>query len=77
MSQFKCRRSIPVVAVFLQHIINSVMYRTEEASDPLNNTLVRHSLPVFQLLWARETESGCSPFRVALPMYRYVSRHLT
>ena len=45
MSQFKCRRSIPVVAVFLQHFINSVMYRTEEASDALNNKLVRQSIP--------------------------------
>ena len=44
VSQFKCRRSIPVVAVFLQHIINSVMYRTEEASDPLNNKLVKAGL---------------------------------
>ena len=63
--------------MFLQHIINSVMYRTEEeASDPLNNKLVRQSLPSFQLLWVRQTESECSPFRVAFPLYRYVSRHL-
>ena len=50
VSQFKCRRSIPVVCVFLQHIINSVMYRTEEASDPLNNKLVRQSLPSFSTI---------------------------
>ena len=42
VSQFKRLRS---VAVFLQHIINSVMYRNEEASDPLNNKLERQSLP--------------------------------
>ena len=48
--QFKRRRSIPVVAVFLPHIINSVMYRTEEASDPLNNKLIRQSLPSFSTI---------------------------
>ena len=50
VSQFKFRRSIPVVAVFLRHIINRVMYRTEEASDPLNNKLVRQSLPSFSTI---------------------------
>ena len=40
VSQFKRRRSILIlVAVFLQHNINSVMYRKEEASDSLNNKL--------------------------------------
>ena len=33
VSQFKCRRSIPVVAVFLQHIINSVMYTADKNGD--------------------------------------------
>ena len=37
VSQFKRRRSILIlVAVFLQHNINSVKYRKEEASDSLN-----------------------------------------
>ena len=41
LSQFKRRRSIQIlVAVFLQHNINSVIYRKEEASDSLNNKLV-------------------------------------
>ena len=36
VSQFKCRRSILIlVAVFLQHNINGVMYRKEEAGDSL------------------------------------------
>ena len=44
VSQFKRRRSILIlVAVFLQHNINSVMYRKEEASDSLNNKLERQS----------------------------------
>ena len=48
VSQFKCRRSILIlVAEFLQHNINSVMYRTEEASDSLNNKLERQSRTEF------------------------------
>ena len=47
LSQFRRRQSNPVVAVFLQYIINSVMYRNEEASDLLNNKLERQSLPSF------------------------------
>ena len=44
VSQFKRKRSILIlVAVFLQHNINSVMYRKEEASDSLNNNLKRQS----------------------------------
>ena len=40
VSQFKRRRSILIlVAVFLQHNINGVMYRKEEAGDSLNNKL--------------------------------------
>ena len=48
VSQFKRRRSILIlVAVFLQHNINSVMYRKEEASDSLNNKLERQSRTEF------------------------------
>ena len=48
VSQFKRRRSIRIlVAVFLQHNINSVMYRKEEASDSLNNKLERQSRTKF------------------------------
>ena len=48
VSQFKRRRSILIlVAVFLQHNINSVMYRKEEASDLLNNKLERKSRTEF------------------------------
>ena len=48
MSQFKRRRSILIlVAVFLQHNIDSVMYRKEEASDSLNNKLERQSRTEF------------------------------
>ena len=48
MSQFKRKRSILIlVAVFLQHNINSVMYRKEEASDSLNNNLERRSRTEF------------------------------
>ena len=36
-----------VVAVFLQLIINCVMYRNEGASDPLINKQRRQSLPSF------------------------------
>ena len=36
-----------LVAVFLQHNINSVMYRKEEASDSLNNKLERQSRTEF------------------------------
>ena len=44
VSQFKRRRSILIlVAVFLQHNINCVMYRKEEAGDSLNNKLERQS----------------------------------
>ena len=48
VSQFKRRRSILIlVAVFLQHNINSVMYRKEEDSDSLNNKLERQSRTEF------------------------------
>ena len=48
VSQFKRRRSILIlVAVFLQHNINSVMYRKEAASDPLNNKRERQSRTEF------------------------------
>ena len=48
VSQFKRRRSILIlVAVFVQHNINSVMYRREEASDSLNNKLERQSRTEF------------------------------
>ena len=48
VSKFKRRRSILIlVAVFLQHNINSVMYRKEEASDSLNNKLERQSRTEF------------------------------
>ena len=48
VSRFKRRRSILIlVAVFLQHNINSVMYRKEEASDLLNNKLERKSRTEF------------------------------
>ena len=48
VSQFKRRRSILIlVAVFLQHNINSVMYRKEEAGDLLNNKLERKSRTEF------------------------------
>ena len=48
VSQFKRRRSILIlVAVFLQHNINSVIYRKEEAGDSLNNKLERQSRTEF------------------------------
>ena len=48
VSQFKRRRSILIlVAMFLQHNMNSVMYRKEEASDSLNNKLERQSRTEF------------------------------
>ena len=48
VSQFKRRRSILIlVAVFLQHNINSAMYRKEEASDSLNNKLEKQSRTEF------------------------------
>ena len=48
VSQFKRRRSILIlVAVFLQHNINGVMYRKEEAGDSLNNKLERQSRTEF------------------------------
>ena len=48
VSQFKRRRSIRIlVAVFLQHNINSVMYRKVEASDSLNDKLERQSRTEF------------------------------
>ena len=48
VSQFKRKRSILIlVAVFLEHNINSVMYRKEEASDSLNNNLERQSRTEF------------------------------
>ena len=44
VSPFKRRRSILIlVAVFLQHNINGVMYRKEEAGDSLNDKLERQS----------------------------------
>ena len=46
VSQFKRRRSI-LIAVFLQHDINVVMYRKEEAGDSLNNNLERQSRTEF------------------------------
>ena len=57
VSQFKRRRSIPIlVAVFLQDIINSVMYRKKEASNSLNNKLERQSRTKF----VNNCESLCS-----------------
>ena len=48
VSQFKRRRSILILlAVFLQHTINVVMYRKEEAGDSLNNKLERQSRTEF------------------------------
>ena len=48
MSQFKRRRSILIlVAVLLQHNINTVMYRKEEAGDSLNNKLEKQSRTEF------------------------------
>ena len=48
VSQFKRRRSILIlVAVFLPHNINCVMYRKEEAGDSLNNKLERQSRTEF------------------------------
>ena len=48
VSQFKRRRSILILlAVFLQHNINGVMYRKEEASDSLNDKLERQSRTEF------------------------------
>ena len=48
VSQFKRRRSIRIpVTVFLQHNINSVMYRKEEASDSLNDKLERQTRTEF------------------------------
>ena len=47
VSQFKRRSILILVAVFLQHNINSVMYRKEEASDSLNNKLERQSRTEF------------------------------
>ena len=48
VSQFKRRRSIRIlVAVFLQHNINSVMYGKDEASDSLNKKLERQSRAEF------------------------------
>ncbi len=46
VSQFKRQRSI-LIAVFLQHNINGVMYRKEEAGDSLNNKLERQSRTKF------------------------------
>ena len=48
VSQFKRRRSIRIlVAVFLQHNINGVVYRKEEDGDSFNNKLERQSRTVF------------------------------
>ncbi len=64
VSQFKRRRFILIlVAVFLQHNINSVMYRKEEASDSLNNKLERQSRTEFV--------NNCSP--VARPILPIVN----
>ena len=52
MSQFERRRSILIlVAVFLQHNINGVMYRNEEAGDSLNNKLERQYRTEFVSNW--------------------------
>ena len=59
-SQFKRRRSnLLLVAVFLQHNINSVRYRKEEASDPLNNKLERQSRT--ELVNNCESYARCTP----------------
>ena len=51
VSQFKRRRSILIlVAVFLQHNINDVMYRKEDAGDSLNNKLERQSHTEFAIV---------------------------
>ena len=41
---------IQLQQVFVQLIINCVMYRNEEASDPLINKLERQSLPSFSTI---------------------------